>query len=190
MKTEDITKNGQIEELKNAIRVGIEAFATAGRMLVNMLDDGGLNLPEISEASQIPVDVLGQIEKIGRGQLCPQLLLANYPAARRIERLPMSEQERLMNGPVEVLTMRDGQVDSLMVHAEHLTASQVKQVFAANHVRSLAEQRQWIESQTPASKIVTADVPYLLTRKSTVIFKQGCEMTARELLRIAAQLQD
>jgi hypothetical protein len=187
--TELINTSAKLAEMKQAITAGVQAWIKAGELLVEILDEG-FNLQTIADEVQVPVDALAQLEKIGRGQLCPQLLLADYPAARRMERLPMSEQERLMNGPVEVLVMRDGHADTLQVNVQHLTSQQVKQVFATNHVRSLAEQRQWVESQRPASEPVKVDVPYVLTRKSTVIFHQGCEMSAKELLRIAAQLQD
>jgi hypothetical protein len=190
MKTTTLSKmDSKLAALRKAVTEGILAYLKAGELLVEILDEG-YNLQDIAEKSEMPVDVLAQLERIGRKQLCPQLLLAEYPAARRLERLPFSEQERLMNGPVEVLILRDGTTDTLQVNVQHLTPQQVRQVFAASHVRSLAEQRQWIESQRPPAEPVKVDVPYVLTRKNTIIFNQACEMTAKELLRIASQLAD
>lgn len=191
MKTHTLTKiDDQIEALQKAIYTGVEAWKTAGKLLVSILEQEGVSLGEIADKADLPLDVLAQLEKIGRNQLVPQLLLAEYPAARKLERLPMSEQERLMIQPVEVMIMKDGKPDTLHVAVRHLTGSQVRQVFAANHVRTLAEQRQWIESQKPEQQTVKVESPYIITRKGSVIFSQGCEMTAKELLRIAAQLQD
>lgn len=191
MKTHTLTKiDNQIEVLQKAIYTGVEAWRTAGKLLVSILEQGGVSLGEIADKADLPLDVLAQLEKIGRNQLVPQLLLAEYPAARKLERLPMSEQERLMIEPVEVMIIKDGKPDTLHVAVRHLTGSQVRQVFAANHVRTLAEQRQWIESQKPEQQTVKVESPYIITRKGSVIFSQGCEMTAKELLRIAAQLQD
>ena len=191
MKTHILTKiDDQIEALQKAIYTGVEAWKTAGKLLVSILEQGGVSLGEIADKADLPLDVLAQLEKIGRNQLVPQLLLAEYPAARKLERLPMSEQERLMIEPMEVMIMKDGKPDTLHVAVRHLTGSQVRQVFAANHVRTLAEQRQWIESQKPEQQTVKVESPYIITRKGSVIFSQGCEMTAKELLRIAAQLQD
>lgn len=182
---------GRIAELQQAIFTGVEAWKKAGQLLVEIIENDGLALADIAEQADLPIDVLSQLEKIGRNQLVPQLLLAEYPAARKLERLPMSEQERLMLEPVEVMVMKDGAPDTLCVPVRHLSGTQVRQVFATNHVRSLSEQRQWIESQRPqAGEPVKMAVPYTLTRKGSVIFNQGCEMTAKELLRIAAQLQD
>lgn len=186
-----ITNTNRLAALQQAISAGIEAWKTAGQLLVAIIEEDGLSLGDIAEKADLPIDVLAQLEKIGRNQLVPQLLLAEYPAARKLERLPMSEQERLMIEPVEVMVMKSGKPDTLCVQVRHLTPSQVRQVFAANHIRSASEQRQWIESQTPTqSAPVKAECPYILTRKGSVIFQQSCEMTAKELLRIAAQLQD
>lgn len=193
MKTEMTIQptQGRIAELQQAIFTGVEAWKKAGQLLVEIIEQDGLALGEIAEKADLPLDVLAQLEKIGRNQLVPQLLLSEYPAARKLERLPMSEQERLMLEPVEVMVMKEGQPDTLRVPVRHLTGAQVKQVFASNHVRTLSEQRQWIESQRPqGGEPVKMDMPYVLTRKGSVIFHQGCEMTAKELLRIAAQLQD
>ncbi len=192
MKTE-ITRKGadiRIAELQQAIYTGVEAWKKAGQLLVEMIENDGLALADIAEKTELPLDVLSQLEKIGRNQLLPQLLLAEYPAARKLERLPMSEQSRLMIEPVEVMLLKDGDPDTLLVPIRHLTGAQVRQVFASNHVRTLAEQRQWIESQRPVSEPVKVAVPYMLTRRGSVIFNQACELTAKEMLRIVAQIQD
>ena len=192
MKTE-ITRKGadiRIAELQQAIYTGVEAWKKAGQLLVEMIENDGLALADIAEKTELPLDVLSQLEKIGRNHLLPQLLLAEYPAARKLERLPMSEQSRLMIEPVEVMLLKDGDPDTLLVPIRHLTGAQVRQVFASNHVRTLAEQRQWIESQRPVSEPVKVAVPYMLTRRGSVIFNQACELTAKEMLRIVAQIQD
>ena len=185
-----VPKTSKLEEIKTALFNGFSQFIKAGQLVVESLEEGGLSLASLSEAIDVPIDVVAQLEKIGRRQLSPHLLLAEYPAARKLERLPMSEQERLMIEPVEVLVMRSGNPDTLLVNVQHMTPSQTRQVFASNHLRSLAEQRQWLESQVKESDTVKIETPYVLTRKGTVIFHQGSEMTAKELLRIAAQLQD
>lgn len=192
MKTETTLQktSSRIAELQQAIFTGVEAWKKAGHLVVEIIEKDGLALAEIADQSELPLDALSQLEKIGRNQLVPQLLLAEYPAARKMGQLPMSEQERLMLEPVEVMVMKEGVPDTLRVPVRHLTGQQVRQVFASNHVRTLSEQRQWIESQRPSNEPVKVDVPYILTRKGSVIFHQGCEMTAKELLRIAAQLQD
>lgn len=185
-----ITLETGCNEIKSLFYQGISSFKKAGETLVKMLE-AGQHLPEISAASGIPADVLAQIERIGRGQLNPELLLADYPAVPSIMRLSASEQSRLLVEMIEVMVIKDGKADTLLVNAKNLTREQVFQVFAKGHVRTLAEQRAWLESRSlkaPEAKVI--DAPYTITRRHTVIFNMGVEMTAKELLRIAQALQD
>jgi hypothetical protein len=188
MKTDTLT-NG-CEELKSLFLQGIESLKKAGDKLLEMLEAGG-SLPDIAENSGIPADVLAQLERIGRNQLNPSLLLANYPAAVALQRLSVSEQNRLLASPAEVLILKNGAADTLLVDVKNMTREQVTQVFAKGHVRALPEQRAWLESRaavTPEVKVSTP--PYTITRKKTVIFNIAVEMTAKELIRIAQTLQD
>lgn len=184
-----LTKRNTVEELKAAIQQGLEAWRRAGEIVVQMVEDGQ-SIPEIATAAGVPVDVLAQLERIGRRQLLPELLVADYPAARALERLPLSEQERLMREPVEVMVMKDGGPDTILMDVRSMRPQLVRQVFARGHVRPLNEQRSWLQSMETHSAPVQAMEPYQITRKHTVVFRQGVEMTAKELLRIAAQLQD
>lgn len=188
MKTDQLT-NG-CEELKSLFLQGIESLKKAGDKLVEMLE-AGADLPSIADNTGLPADVLAQLERIGRNQLNPSLLLANYPAAVALQRLSVSEQNRLLANPVEVLLLKNGVADTLLVEAKNMTREQVTQVFAKGHVRALPEQRAWLESRatvTPEVKVSTP--PYTITRKRTVIFNIAVEMTAKELIRIAQTLQD
>lgn len=188
MKNDTLTTN--CNELKSLVAQGIESLKLAGAKLVQMLSSGE-HLPDIAEQSGIPADVLAQLERIGRNQLNPALLLADYPAVVAIQRLSVSEQDRLLSVPVEVMVIKDGKADTLMIAAKNMTREQVTQVFAKGHVRELPEQRAWLESRAikaPGAKVI--DAPYTVTRRRTVIFKVGVEMGAKELLRIAQALQD
>jgi hypothetical protein len=176
--------------LKCLVGQGIDALTAAGRLLLEMLD-GGASFPDISEQSGIPMDVLGQLERIGRHQLNPHLLLATYPAVQAIQRLSLSEQDRLLSEPVAVMVMKDGHPDTLMIAAKNMTREQVGQVFAKGHVRTLAEQRAWLETRGQKSiPPKLQDVPYTITRRHTVVFNACVELTAKELFRIAQALQD
>ena len=193
MKTEltTIWKSEQLEKLRECLTRGREAFVQAGELVVDAIESGGLTLDELREATGIPTDVLAQLERIGRKQLNPHLMLADFPAARPLMRLPLSEQDRLMKEPVEFLIIKDGEVDKMSLPVATMTVPQVRQVFARNYVRPLAEQRSWLESQSePVVKAtLRRDVPYEITRRHTVIIG-GNEFTVAELLRIAAMAQD
>ena len=176
--------------LKSLVKSGVDSLSAAGMLLVEMLDSK-VSLPEISEQSGIPMDVLGQLERIGRRQLNPHLLLATYPAVQAIQRLSVSEQDRLLENPVEVLILKNGEIDHLMISAKDMTREHVAQVFARSHVRSLTEQRAWLQTREEKSAPPKLQqVPYTITRRHTVVFNACVEMTAKELLRIAQALQD
>lgn len=180
----------KIQQLRECLTRGRDAFAQAGEMVVAAIEEGGLSLDALHDLTEIPMDVLAQLERIGRKQLNPQLLLSDFPASRTMMRLPLSEQDRLMKEPVEVFVIKDGNPDKMSLPVAVLTPPQVKQVFARNYVRPLAEQRAWIDAQVaPAAKATTKrDVPYEITRRHTVIIG-GNEFTVAELLRIAAMAQ-
>lgn len=85
-----------------------------------------------------------KIEKVGRGLMHPDLLV-NYGAGyRRLERCRLEDQEKYIQKPIEFLTARG---DTMKIAVGNLTVDQCQQVFAFDHVRSLPEQRAWIESE-------------------------------------------
>ena len=191
MKTLPITATDKLSLIKNLFHQGVLAWISAGEMLVQLIDEDGKTLEEINDTLEMPLDVLATLEKIGRKQINPQLLLSDYPAARQIERLPLSEQDRLMIEPVDVLICGDGNTDVIKVQVQHMTREQVRQVFARNYVRPINEQRAWIEGQRKPQAITQHGLPYEINvRKHTVVFRTGCEVTRSELARLVAQLQD
>lgn len=176
-------------ELKDCIQRGQQAFIQAGEIVVDLIEAGS-GLDALHEATDIPMDVLAQLERIGRKQLNPHLLLSDFPAARAMERLPLSEQNRLLNEPVDVFIFRDGAPDKMSIPAPVLTSKQTRQVFGRNYVRPLNEQRSFLEaSKATDAQIIKRDVPYEITRRHTVIIG-GNEFTVSELLRIAAMAQE
>lgn len=191
--TNALAVTASIGELKGLITAGLEAWQKAGAVVVRLLDEAGMTLEEIvakADCDVITVDVLSSFERIGRKQVLPKLLVSPFPAARAMQRLPMSEQQRLMDGTVELVLLRDGKVDVLQVRPEHLTRQQVKQVFERGMVRSLAGQRAWLEEQLTdkeQAKAVKQAVPWIV-RHGKVIFREACEMTRQELAMLLTQL--
>lgn len=181
----------KLQELREALTRGRDAFLMAGQIVMEALSEGGLSLDELHQETEIPLDVLAQLERIGRGQLNPQLLLSDFPAARAMERLPMSEQNRILMEPVDLFVIKEGKPDHLKVPVATLTAKQARQVFSRNYVRPLHEQKNWLEGQQKqaAHQTIRRDVPYEITRRHTVIIG-AVEFTVAELLRIAALAQE
>lgn len=195
MKTKDTelsvsTKQDSINSLKEAIETGIESWEKAGREVVKLLDIDRMTLDEIAnlaESDFITENVIAQFERIGRKQVMPKLLVMDFPASRYLQRMPMSEQMRLLDGAVDLLVIRDNGTDTLSVRSRDLTKDQCKQVFSKDGVRSLGAQRAFIEDRR--KKIpCSASTPSWQIKSGKVIFNSACELTRQELAVILAQM--
>ena len=135
----------------------------------------------------ITVNVLAQFERIGRRQVMPKLLVLDFPASKYLQRLPFSEQHRLIEGSVDLLVIRDNGTDTLMVKCRDLTPDQCKQVFSRNEVRSLSAQRAFMEDRRKKLPC-NAGLPTWQIRHGKVVFNSACELTRKELSVILSQL--
>lgn len=189
----EIQLKNSLSELEGAITRGIEAWKQAGEIVCSLVDAGGMTLTGIAEriGGGVSENVLAQFERIGRGQLLPKLLVAEYPAARKLQTLALSEQRDALEHGVELLVLRDGgQTETLRVQADAMTPKQVKQVFARGSIRSLGAQRAWLEEQRAAESTSAGKVgatPWVV-RGRKVFFREGCEVSSHELTAILSQL--
>ena len=173
---------------------GINSWTKAGEIVVKLVDEQGMSLEDIVQQANselLNVNLLSQFERIGRKQVMPRLLVSNYPAAVHLQRLPLSEQKRLMDGSVELVVNHGGKFDLLQVNVRHLTKHQCKQVFDLQDVRSAGAQRAWLEEQAQSkeSSVVRSGQHLLWTVKNgKVIFRSACEVTRHELAVILTQL--
>jgi len=178
--------------LVQCITDGIAAWQTAGEMVVQAIDQGGMSIESIAEACQsdyISVDVVAQFERIGRKQIVPQVFSLSCAAQKHLERLPYSEQQRLLHAAVPVVLINNGKVDVLDVSVRNLTRYQCKQVFSTNGVRSIEAQRAWLESEREKKTTQTTprQVPWIF-KQGKVIFTEACELTRHDLASLLTQL--
>lgn len=167
---------------------GIECWSKAGEIIVKMIDEDGMTIAEIADSGDmLTEDIVTRFEQLGRKQIIPNLLVADFPAVRHMIRLPYSEQKRLVEGSVELLISGS---DTLCVAVENLTPSQCKQVFDKNHVRSIAAQRAFLEERkgNEMREIVGCD-PIYQVRGRKVIFRRPCEMSAGQLAQIISEIE-
>jgi len=181
-------KTNKQEELKDLITTGIKCWKSAGLILVELLDTQDLCLDEIAEETGLTTRLLSRFEQLGRDQLIPELLIADFHASKNLQRLPYSEQRRLIEGTVEVLASDQG--DKLLILTKNLTSQQCKQVFTSTTVRDLGAQRAWVESQKQkrSETVTISDMPYHISKKE-VFFDKGCKMNANQLISILAQIK-
>jgi len=177
-------------ELAALVQRGVDAWTEAGKIVVDLVDNQGMTLDGIADAVGSPMlsaAVLAQFERIGRAQVMPEWLVLECPAQKHVLRLPLSEQRKIWEKPIELTVIRDGKTDVLNVRAKELTRPQCKQVFAHGGIRSAGAQRAWIESQTaPPGKM--QELPYDIHRGKLRV-RNACEFSARELALILAQME-
>lgn len=100
------------------------------------------------EAPEVSGSVWRTLEKVGRGSLDARIAAGGCPYGNKLRRLPISEQRRAIENPLPLLTVGG---DTLQVSLDAMLPKQADQMFAAQHIRSLPEQRAWIEAQNAAT---------------------------------------
>ena len=184
------------KQIRELMMEGLEKWAKAGELIVDLVDNHDQTLGQISESTQVPVDVLSRFEQLGRRQLMPYLLCSNFPAVNKIVKLPYSEQKRLERQPVELLVYGDHGADTLTVDVRNLTRNQVKQVFGKDGVRGLAAQRAYLEDEKSKTQINAVKnvvgsqtEKFKICKNGSVVFSGPCQITRKELLRILEDME-
>lgn len=189
-----ITKSSTklIDEVVGLIGNGIECWKKAGELIVRLMDEHGLTSADICDRSKhLTEDIVRRFEQLGRKQIMPNLLVADYPAARHLARLPYSDQKRAIEEPLDLLVMDGKMPTTLKVAVENLTPQQCRQVFNG-HIRSIGAQRAWLEerrAEQEVAPVIRQAHDLYRVRGKRVIFMQPCEMTARQLANIIAEIE-
>jgi hypothetical protein len=98
----------QISQVVDLIHKGIESWQEAGLVLMELRQrKPGIFADIIKREPMLTVDMLTTIERIGRREIYPRLLLDSSIAAKKIRRYPYAEQERLCREPIDVVVSRD-----------------------------------------------------------------------------------
>ena len=184
--TTPLSTQSDAEKFAALVQRGIDAWTEAGRLLVQMIEKDRNAKSVIMEfCPDVTEEILSRFEAIGRQQLHPKTLLNNSPGMRRLRQLPYSDQSRFLSEPVPVLVKTTTGVDTLQVAVKNLTPEQALQVFTPDGVRGLDAQRAWVESR--GSRKRAASAPYQI-KGHKVRFNADCEISARELAQILAQM--
>lgn len=182
-----------ITEFVALITQGIECWNKAGEIVVQLLDEHGMTISDIAETSDfLTEDTVTRFEQLGRKQLIPRLLVADYPAARHLVRLPYSEQKRAIETSVDMLVCEGKETSVLKVSVENLTPAQCRQVFDGDQIRSIGAQRAWLEDKRGAQEIKEAlEQPTSIyqVRGKRIIIRRPCELTSGQLAQMIAEIE-
>jgi len=179
----------QLNEFYNALQRGKEALEDAGRILVALIDEDPSAKERIMEGHpEITEDVLETFERIGRKQLYYRLCLLEAPGIRALKRCPYSEQVKYSTEPLPMLLVSGkDSTDSLTLPIQALNPDQVRQVFGGHRIRTLAEQRAWIENQRGKPQRIERREPYTIS-KGRITFHEAVTLSASDMARLLAEI--
>jgi hypothetical protein len=133
-----------LDAFRTALNEGIKKIVEASKVYVEALDSGLLTHDDFVEANPgIPAAAWSGFEAVGRDWMDYRLLYHGSRACSSIKLLTKSQQTRVLDEGVEVLTCNG---DVLKVDVNNLTGDQVKQVFDRGVIRDLSGQRAYMES--------------------------------------------
>jgi len=190
----EMTFDQRLDKLKQALTASIDHLLEAGRIFVEMIDADPSAKKKVQAALGWSSQTVNQLEAVGRGTLLPQLYYSSNIAHQKLRGLPLSDQKRYLEEPVELVVEKDGAYDTLLVTVTDLTPAQAKQVFDVNHVRAPGAQRAYLEDLKAHAALnhraEPLDSSYKIHRREgEVEFKAGVRVNASQLLTLLQQLQ-
>lgn len=177
----------QVQAVIAKMQHAIESMYEGCKMYVDLIDKNTAAKELFLEAG-LKESELRKMEHVGRNIMNVKLLTATGEQYRCIAKCPISEQNKYLNEPIEVLTYNG---DVLKVSIDNLSKDQTKQVFADNHVRGLSEQKVYLEELKKREYIAKQPKqnrePYTIS-KNTVVFNNPCKLTRKEMLIILSRM--
>lgn len=184
----------ELSRVSELIIKGVECWIEAGEIIAKTLQENPKSMERICEVTGLSEDIVRRFEQIGRKEIYPKLLANTSIGYRKPVSCPYREQQHYSENPVVLLVAENGKTDTLKVNVAHLTVGQARQAFASNHVRTIPEQRAWIESERKRlvenairEKAEVQEAAFVI-HGSRVTFRKGCEMTAHEIAELLARM--
>lgn len=160
----------------------------AARILVQIVSNDPNGREHVLEACpSLKSDWFDGLLRIGRKQMYHELLFATAPGCKALRRCDYGEQVKYVSQPIELLLIRDRGPETLLAPVAALTPAQVKQVFQRSHIRSLGEQRIWLEAQKPKPRTVKTPEAYSV-RRGRIEIHGPCSLDAADLARFQLEL--
>ena len=113
----------------------------ASEIFVDCIDTDVKKSKKLKEMLGLSESTYISMEKIGRGQVDERLIFAGNNARRKLLSMPLSNQKQALDEGIEVLVDNN---DVLRVQVDNLNSNQLKQVFKGDHIRSIAEQKNYL----------------------------------------------
>lgn len=166
------------------------AIIRSSQILCEAIDEDPKWMDIIKEkcGKMLPPSLFSDLEKIGRGMLHVDLYLGfNTPNYGKIKQLPPSLQERVIKGEKFEFLLSNG--DKMLQSPLDLTSDQCQQLIGGKNIRTLAQQKSWMEEKKFEMSNRTENavrIPYVIIKGKLVIPPNGhaVEFTTRDLKTI------
>jgi hypothetical protein len=138
------TISQRLSDAREAIRDAALMFTAACK------EDPGFRAWVLENVHEGARRIFLDLEAVGKGLIDERLVTGQVKNSSLLRSLPLPDQQQFIEGSIEVLTENG---ETLLIAGQNLTHDQFRQVFNPTHIRSLAEQKAWIESQKTKQSI-------------------------------------
>ncbi len=171
----------QIHEFSKLVYAGRDAWLKAGKLLVQLSDNDPLTMTKIQKLyPTMSMDTLHMFDRIGRGQIHVALLGDASPGVKKLLELPYPLQEHFHEASIPVVTRVGDALRTVPKKVQELTFREASQVFSPKGLRSEAEQRELLESQTKLESFAPPRYEFNHSKKSVRV-RCNVELTLEEL---------
>jgi len=184
------SENYTIGEFLEWLKKGKESIQKAAEILVSLVDKNPRVFAEIiSKDTSIPYNLLGNLERVGRGQLYSALLYDSSPGARKLLALPPSQQRECYENPVKIVKMvgskkvvEEKPIQQLSRHEANLLVDE------SGKLRSVEEQiKQLAQPQVTSSRKAER---YEIKENGDVLVLSGSLFTPSQWEEIGKRAKD
>lgn len=144
------------------------------------------------DLASLKIGMLGYLRKIAYGQLLPDVVarFGSHPGVlRRIATLPLPDQRRCLDDEGIKVALWDGEkIGHRICDPTSLSPAELKQVFAADHVRAPDEQVAWIRRQPINPRRAATPVTVDKKHREIVVTGENVRISREQLLMYLASL--
>ena len=186
----ELTYEQILTDFRTALQQGIEGFMKAGEVYVKAIEKDYTYGERLKEefSDMVPAKAWNQLEALGRKWIHPKLLLGGMSDPKKtnlVKRLPYSTQSKVFNNDRFKLLVSGG--DYIEVNFFDATYEQCKQLCGDGFIRSLSEQKSWLEQQKVYQEIKPEELPYHIVG-GKITFRKNVSLTRAEMKQLLSQL--
>jgi len=158
--------------------------------IVRVLENRGEDLDELK------IGMIDWFRRVAYGQVLPEVLINygdNQKLLKKISNLPIPDQKRISSGEsVEVLAYVDGAATERKVSPYDMTNKEINQVFCNGKIRSLSEQRGYLEEKKPRFHSTESATPEVRIdkRKKQLVITGATKLSRSQLFSYLSQMGD